>query len=124
MPRNKYTKELLEPIVKESKSWAEVCRKCNITPATGAQTHLTHKAKDLEIDSSHFRGQGWSKGLVLPPKQPTEKYLSNELGIKSHSLKLRLIKEGLKEKRCELCNLAEWKGEPIDRKSTRLNSSH
>jgi hypothetical protein len=30
-----------------------------------------------------------------------------------HNLKLRLIKAGLKESRCERCGLADWRGEPI-----------
>lgn len=36
MKKTKYTKELLIPIVKESNSYADVCRKLNITPNTGA----------------------------------------------------------------------------------------
>lgn len=43
MKRTKYTKELLIPIVKESNSYADVCRKLNVTPSTGAQTYITKK---------------------------------------------------------------------------------
>jgi Zn finger protein HypA/HybF involved in hydrogenase expression len=30
-----------------------------------------------------------------------------------HNLKLRLIKEGIKENRCERCGVMEWRGEPL-----------
>ena len=58
MKKAKYTKELLIPIVKESNSYADVCRKLNVTPSTGAQTYITKKIKEYNIDTSHFVGKG------------------------------------------------------------------
>lgn len=58
MKKTKYTKELLIPIVKESNSYADVCRKLNIAPNTGAQTYVTKKIKEYHIDTSHFTGKG------------------------------------------------------------------
>lgn len=58
MKKTKYTKELLIPIVKESNSYADVCRKLNVTPSTGAQTYINKKIKEYNIDTSHFVGKG------------------------------------------------------------------
>ena len=56
--KNNVSKELLIPIVKESNSYADVCRKLNITPNTGAQTYVTKKIKEYHIDTAHFTGRG------------------------------------------------------------------
>lgn len=122
--RNHYTKELLTPIVKTSKNWAEVCRKLNVTPSTGAQTHLTKRAKFFKINTAHFTGQGWSKGKQFGPKRPIKLYLINNSSIKSHELRLRLIKTGLKKKECESCHLSNWQGKPIPLELHHKNEIH
>jgi hypothetical protein len=121
--RNKYTKELLEPVIALSKSWAEVCRKLNVTPSTGAQTHLTSRAKSFDISTTHFTGQGWAKGKSFE-KKPIEFYLKRNSSTKSHSLKLRLIAAGIKEARCEICKLVEWQGEKIPLELHHINEDH
>lgn len=49
MKKTKYTKELLIPIVKESNSYADVCRKLNVTPSTGAQTYITKRSRNITL---------------------------------------------------------------------------
>lgn len=124
MTRNKYTKEMLQPIVDGSFHWAEVCRKLGIKPFTGAQSHLKSRADVLGVDYSHFKGQGWSKGRSFPPRRPIEDYLAENSEIKSHSLKLRLIKEGLKSRACESCGLSQWMGQPIPLELNHINGNH
>lgn len=119
----KYTKENLEPIVNESSSWADVCRKVGIQPATGAQTHLARRANSLGIDCSHFKGKAWNKGRELKKKHSLEEYYAGTF-ITSHKLKLRLIKEGVKEAKCEICGLTEWQGQPIVLELDHKNSQH
>ena len=41
-----------------------------------------------------------------------EEYAKGE-NVKSHILKLKLIKDGIKEEKCELCGLTEWQGVKI-----------
>ena len=121
----KYSKEMLEPIIKDSTSWAEVCRKLNVIPATGAQSHIKSRAKLFEIDSSHFLGMGWSKGKIALNKRPTEDFLKESGAfINSSQLLKRLIKEGLKEKKCEMCNLEEWLGQEIPLELDHKNNKH
>ena len=122
--RNKYTKELLEPVIKNSTTWAQVCRELGVTPATGAQTHLAKKAKSLGIDCSHFVGQAWSKGKTLGYRRPTEAYLSNEFPMKSDSLKKRLIAEKYKEAKCESCGIIDWLNSPAPLELDHINGNH
>ncbi len=122
--RKKYTKELLELVVKESCTWSEVCRKINVKPATGAQSHIKKRAIEFKIDFSHFVGQSWNRGRPSPLKRDIEDYLTNKVHINSHRLKLRLFKENLKEKRCEMCKLTDWCGEEICFELDHINNIH
>ena len=121
---HKYTKELLEPVVKECYSFAEVCRKLNLQTATGNQTHLAKRIRKFEIDTSHFTGMLWSKGKILPSKRPLEDYLSNNHFITSYSLLKRLIKDEYKKAICEHCQRTEWFDEPIPLELHHKNCDH
>lgn len=120
---SKYTKEKLEPIIKVSKSWSEVCRRLGVTPYTGAQTYITKVAKKLEISHDHFTGKAWNRGNVYPVKDIT-KHLVLGSNIASSKLRSRLIKAGLKEQRCEICKLTEWLGKDIVLELDHINSNH
>jgi hypothetical protein len=45
--------------------------------------------------------------------RPLEKVLVAGRRIQSNRLKERLIREGLKRRRCELCERQDWNGRPI-----------
>lgn len=121
--RNKYTKELIQEAVNQSSTWADVCRLLGITPATGAQCHLQKRAKDFEIDSSHFLGRGHAKGKVLVKKNVLQHCFTGSK-ITSHSLRIRLIRDGHKEEKCELCEISEWRGEKVVLELDHKDSNH
>jgi len=58
----KYTKELLEPIVKESKSVSEVLRKLGKRQVGSSHSYLSKKLKEFGIDTSHFLGKAVNRG--------------------------------------------------------------
>jgi 5-methylcytosine-specific restriction endonuclease McrA len=124
--RHKYTKELLEPIVARSFSWADVCRELEIKPFTGSQSNLTIRAKLLGIDSSHFTGKLWSKGKTLGAKRPIEVYLTDSQSIKinSDSLRRKLFISGLKKKECEVCGISTWLGQELPLHLDHINCNH
>lgn len=37
-------------------------------------------------------------------------YIENDIPITSHKLKQKLIRDGLKESKCEICGISEWYG--------------
>lgn len=53
----KYSKELLEPIVKESFSYQEVMRKLGLKISGGSSSHLKSRFILYGIDISHFTGR-------------------------------------------------------------------
>lgn len=121
--RNKYTKELLEPVVKDSLTWVDVCRKLGVKPMTGAQSHLQKRAKDFGIDSSHFLGKAYNRGKTFKKRDALE-YCFNGSKVSSHTLKLRLIRDGYKESYCEKCGIDKWKGEDLPLELDHIDSDY
>ncbi len=122
--RNRYTKDFLEPLIAQSVSWAEVCRRAGVAPATGTQSHITKVAKIFNLDYSHFLGTSWNKGKRLPCKRPIEYYLTTNSTTKSHMVRQRLIADGIKEAKCEICGISEWNGRPAPLELDHINSDH
>lgn len=127
----KYTKEILELAISKASSWSEVCRIIGVKEATGMQFHLRNRALFFGISSSHFTGQSWRYGRTFD-KKPIEDYLvKSDKMPKTHSLRLRLISEGIKEHKCEICHRKDWMDIPIpleldhingDKKDSRLEN--
>lgn len=42
-----------------------------------------------------------------------EEYLKNSQDIQSNKVRIKLLREGYKEHKCENCGLTEWLGQPI-----------
>ncbi len=110
----KYTESELVLAVKKSFSIAGVCRCLNIRPIGGNYKTLKALIKNLNIDITHFTGAAWNVGENY--KHFGKKYNLNEILIENSpyksttKLKIRLIKEGVKEEKCENCKLSEWMG--------------
>lgn len=112
----KYTKELLEPIVKESSSVAQVMKKLGLKQAGGTHSYISKKLKIFEIDVDHFTGKASNCGHMHkggPSKKPWQEILVlKENGERERSFVLRraLIESGT-EYKCKGCGVAEWLGE-------------
>lgn len=124
MTRIKYTKELLSPIVDESKSFAEVVKKLGLKNSGGNNSHIRKVIKQLGLDTSHFLGQSWSRGRTFSPKYDISIYLNNEQAIGSSTLRKRLIKEGYFKKSCSMCGLSEWLENPISLELHHKDGDH
>lgn len=93
----KYTKQLLEPIVKESKSYSECLKKLGLRIAGGNYKLLQKNIDRFEIDSSHMLHQAANRGKEIKKFEGL---------TKPDSIKKRLIKE--RGKKCENCGLFKW----------------
>lgn len=115
MKRIQYTKELLENAVKESHSLRELAIKIGLSPGSSNSETLKKKLHEYNIDFSHFTGKGWNKGLKFRPKLqiPIEDLLKTNTKYQSYKLLRRLINDGIKEHKCEVCGNTEWLGVPI-----------
>ena len=103
-------KQELEQIVKESSSYADVCRALEVSPRGSNYTRVKKLIKNLDI--SHFNKGAWNKGRKIKSvsyqKAPIQQVLiENSPHTNSGKLRVRLIKEGLKESKCEICGCTE-----------------
>ena len=120
MKSTKYTKEILEPIVKDSISLAEVLRKLGKKWSGGQQQLVKNWITRYELDTSHFLGQRancgdkhkggprklhWQEVLVL-----NEKLFFRE---KTFKLCRALVESGVKYKCIECGNKGFWRGKKI-----------
>lgn len=90
-------------------SYAGVLRKLGLVAAGGNYDQLRAALRQHAIDISHFTGGGWNRGGVQKARVtiPLEQVLVANRPTRSHALKLRLIREGLKPAHCELCGWAQ-----------------
>jgi len=123
----KYTKELLESLVKESISYSQVVKKLGFTKTGGSPHRWIRKLiKRYDIDISHFKGQSWAKGLK-GHSHPGIRTLSYKEVFKKNSkvvgtkLRRHYIQKH-PEYKCAVCNLEEWLGEKITLHLDHINS--
>ena len=119
-----YTYEEFVEAVKTSISKREVLKKLGLTPHGGNYRTFNNFVKKHNIDTSHFKGTGWSKNLKFGRKFPTEVYLNNERPISSYKLKNRLLVENFFEYKCTMCQGTEWLGNPIPLELDHIDGNH
>ena len=118
------TREELEVAVASSSSLAEVARRLDLVGTCGNYYRPLHALIErYQLDISHFRGQGWSRGQKLPnrAKRPLAEILVENSTYQSARLRIRLTEEGLKEERCEGCLKTKWNGFPIPLELDHIN---
>lgn len=117
MSKRKWTDEQLIEAVKTSLSYAEVMRKLGLKAAGSNYDTVKKKIKEYNLDTSHMTGQAWNQGDRYKPireAQPLEAILIENSSYRStYHLKDRLLKECMKEYKCECCGNTEWMGKPI-----------
>lgn len=104
----KFSKEEIEQFVKDSKSYAELARKIGYKNAgkNGSAYRAVHQMIDvLNLDVSHFIGQGWNKDNF--------DYSRFVYGRKIKSADALKAIAALRGYRCENCGLEKWQDKQI-----------
>jgi hypothetical protein len=125
-PRRWTDKQLVEEVM-ASHSLAEVMRRLGYQPSGGIHRMLVGHIKRLGLDSSHFTGQGWARGHTFAGRSalPLRAVLvTNSSYTNNARLRERLIKAGLKERRCEECGLQLWRGQTFTLALDHINGDH
>lgn len=91
--------------IEEGQSKAYICREIKCRPIT-----LNLWLDKLSID---YKGNQGAKGIKKDPKRKTAKEYINSTYVQSDKLRKKLIEDGLKECKCEICNNSEWLGKVI-----------
>jgi HNH endonuclease len=114
--RRRWTDEQLRVAVSESVSIAQVLRQLGYEPNGGTHRFIKGHIRRLGLNTDHFTGQGWSRGLRgvsgFKPR-PLDQILVANSQMNSANLRRRLIAEGLKEPKCEICGINTWRGKPL-----------
>jgi hypothetical protein len=109
--------------VAAARSKAQAIRNLGEEPSTSTYRAMNEAIDRLGLDTSHMMGQSWRRGREGGPsrKTPLEELLVDGRRCSSNGLKKRLMAEGLKEHRCEMCGRTEWEGEPIPLELDHIN---
>ena len=115
MKKRTYTNQELAAATAAATSIRQVLVQLGLAPAGGNYSSIRRRIAELQLDNSHFRGQGWRKGLDRPVVQARtlDEVLRKGVVVQSFKLKRRLLSEGLKAHLCESCGLSDWMGNPI-----------
>jgi hypothetical protein len=127
---NKYTKEMLEPIVESAKSFSDVSRAVGIRPASGAQGHLAKRIEEFGIDTSHFNGKSWSKGMVFDNRRKKwqDVLIDRSMNAKPSRtdvdiLYRSMVESGVEEVCSECGQGTMWNGKPLTIQVDHLNGN-
>ena len=121
--QRKYTDEDLRAAVPISFSVAQVLQAIGLRPAGGNYKTVQARIRKLDLDTSHFLGQGWVRGksITLRAPQPLVELLVEGSSVRSSHLKKRLLREGLKLPVCEECMGTVWRGRAMPLELEHIN---
>jgi hypothetical protein len=114
--------EEIAEAVRGARSFAEVMARLGLRPGS-SRVGSKRRVQEIRLDTSHFLGQSWRKGIVIPatPARPLTELLVSGRPTQSNRLKVRLIHAGLKAARCEQCERTSWNGRPIPLELDHIN---
>jgi hypothetical protein len=98
-------KEEILQWISEGRSKAYMCKQLLCKPET-----LNSYLEKMGIE--YAGKQGWNKGGTNSQYIPAVEYAKKDRPQAYKSLQ-KLLREGIKEYKCEICGLTEWLGEPI-----------
>jgi hypothetical protein len=125
----KLSDDELQSLLNESNSFSEVLIKLNMDPKTGNRKTLRLRLNAsnfdftlININRNKLKSQRASQNLKNI-KIPTEKILvENSTYSGNRELKIRLISEGLKEYKCNICTLQNmWNNKPLSLQLDHIN---
>ena len=118
--KTNYLKEhqtLIEDLISKNTPKAEICRVLRIKPET-----LNSFLKSIGVD---YKGNSGRKGRPhFSERISVYYYLENNKIINASKLRKLLIRDGLKEEKCECCGLTEWMGKKIPLELHHVNFNH
>ena len=119
----KYTLVELKDAVASSYSIRQSLQKLGVATYGGNYDVFKRAVKYFDIDTSHFRGKGWSRGLSRGNKRQLSEYLVKDgpYNLSSHKIRLRLLSENVFLHQCSNCQRTEWNDNPIPLELHHIN---
>jgi len=98
------SKEQILEWISQNQSKAFMCSQFKCRPST-----LESYLKKMGIE---YVGNMGGRGIKTDPKRKSALEYSKSTCVKTHLMKLKLIEDGIREHKCEICGITEWLGEP------------
>ncbi len=109
-------KEDIKKWINEKQSKAYICRQLKCKPET-LNTYLDK----MGISYDGNRG---GKGIKISNKYQSALEYINSTCVKSHVLKQKLIRDGLRPNKCEICGISEWNGVKLPLELHHIDGNH
>lgn len=115
-----YSREEMQKLLDTSNSYSDILRKIGLNPKGGNPATLKEVIKEYNLDEDQLnknRSQLYSdlghKSANSRQRSSEEFFSYSDIFIDGTRLRERLLKEELKEYKCERCGISEWNGQPI-----------
>ena len=126
MSKRKWTDQDFVEAVRTSYSYAQVMTKLHLRVAGSNYDTVKRKIHELHLDVSHMTGKAWNQGARYTPlrdAQPLSEILvEHSTFVNANHLRERLLKEGIKQHKCECCGNTQWMGQPIALELHHINA--
>jgi hypothetical protein len=110
----KYSKEKLEQVITECNNFSDVVRLLGMKPFYGNRQTVKKYIEIYGLDISHFRKASPGRKGKKKKYDLESILVENSTYIYTTNLKDRLYKDGIKERKCEMCGQGElWMGKKI-----------
>lgn len=122
--RYKYIKEELEKAVEKAYSLKDLLRILHIKDVGSNYKTVKNKLELYKIDYSHFNGNVLRSRSGENKYKDASNYLYKGSTITTFKLKEKLIRDGLKENKCECCGIDMWNNKPIVLQLHHIDGDH
>lgn len=102
--------------IEEHQSKAYMCRQLHCKPET-----LNSYLEKMNIT---YAGNMGLKGMKTDPKYKTAQEYVKSSCVKSHILKQKLIRDGIKQDKCEICGASIWQGVKLPLELHHIDGNH
>lgn len=102
--------------IEEGQSKAFICKNLKCKPDT-----LSSYLKKMGIE---YKGNQGGKGIKIASNYINAEDYAKKDNVVSHKLRLKLIRDGIKEEKCEYCGLSEWRGKKVPLELHHVDGNH
>lgn len=111
---------LIEKMIADNEPKVQIAKALNCKVDT-----LTSYLKKMGIDyNGNMSGKGKAQPGTVVTYIEASKYLYNGSTISSNKLKLKLFREGIKSKECEICKGTTWNNQEIPLELDHIDGNH
>jgi len=124
--KTSWTEEQFREAIAESPTYADVLRKLGLSVRPGNYSTINKYIKKWGLDTSHMKGQSHllGKKRLEIRLSDTEVFVRDSDFSRTH-LKARIMKDGLIENRCAICNGEPiWRGGPLVLRLDHINGNN